>query len=98
MVNNEITEIEDIDTTMIMMKTENDVLAFIDNCSQCCYQHNQREKVFGSKGMSSFGNNFQSNITCSTKKYGVSDEVALFSLLERYMDAYKKEIKYFIRG
>ncbi len=95
LVDPEIGKIGDIDTTMITIKMENGVLACIDNSRQCSYGYDQRAEVFGSKGMASFGNDSQSNVKLSTKD-GVTGEVALFFFLERYMEAYKKEIKYFI--
>lgn len=97
MVDPEIGNIGDVDTTMITIKMENGVLACIDNCRQCSYGYDQRAEVFGSKGMASFGNDSQSDVKVSTAD-GVNGEVALFFFLERYMAAYTKEVKCFLEA
>ena len=51
--------------------------------------------MFGSEGMAAIGNDSQSSVQISNSD-GVTGEKPLFFFLERYMDAYGKEIAAFI--
>ena len=55
----------------------------------------QRAEVFGSKGMASISNDSQSSVTVSNGD-GVTGEKPLYFFLERYIEAYGKEIEAFI--
>ena len=74
---------------------ENGAIAVIDNCRKAVYGYNQRAEVFGSEGMVSMKNDSQSSAVISNAD-GVTGEKPLFFFLERYMDAYGKEIAAFI--
>ena len=90
-----IGEAGDIDTAIITLKMENGALAVIDNCRRAAYGYDQRAEVFGSLGMAAASNDSASNVQIATAG-GVTGEKPLFFFLERYMDAYGKEVSMFI--
>ena len=90
-----IGEAGDVDTAVITLKMENGAIAVIDNSRKAAYGYDQRAEVFGSEGMVSMKNDSQSSAVISNAD-GVTGEKPLFFFLERYMDAYGKEIAAFI--
>ena len=90
-----IGEAGDIDTAIITLKMENGALAVIDNCRRAAYGYDQRAEVFGSLGMAAASNDSASNVKISTAD-GVTGEKPLFFFLERYMDAYGREVSEFV--
>ena len=90
-----IGEAGDVDTAVITLKMENGALAVIDNSRKAVYGYDQRAEVFGSKGMVATGNDTQSRAVISSAD-GVTGEKPLYFFLERYMEAYAKEVKCFV--
>ena len=90
-----IGEAGDVDTAVITLKMENGAIAVIDNCRKAVYGYDQRAEVFGSEGMAAISNDSQSTTVISNAQ-GVTGEKPIFFFLERYMDAYGKEITAFI--
>lgn len=90
-----IGEAGDVDTAVITLKMENGAVAVIDNSRRAAYGYDQRAEVFGSLGMASVSNDSQSSVQISNGE-GVTGEKPLFFFLERYMDAYGKEVSAFI--
>ena len=90
-----IGEAGDVDTAVITLQMENGAIAVIDNCRKAVYGYDQRAEVFGSEGMVAVSNDSQSNAVISNAD-GVTGEKPMFFFLERYMDAYGKEIGAFI--
>ncbi|MEG1945600.1 MAG: inositol 2-dehydrogenase [Lachnospiraceae bacterium] len=90
-----IGEAGDVDTAVITLKMENGAIAVIDNSRKAVYGYDQRAEVFGSKGMVATGNDTSSAAVISNGD-GVTGEKPLHFFLERYMDAYSKEVKCFI--
>lgn len=95
LVDSKIGEAGDVDTAVITLQMENGAIAVIDNCRKAVYGYDQRAEVFGSEGMAAIGNDSQSSVQISNSD-GVTGEKPLFFFLERYMDAYGKEIAAFI--
>ena len=95
LVDPKIGEAGDVDTAVITLQMENGAIAVIDNCRKAVYGYDQRAEVFGSEGMAAIGNDSQSSVQISNSD-GVTGEKPLFFFLERYMDAYGKEIAAFI--
>ena len=91
----EIGKAGDVDTAIITLKMENGALAVIDNSRQAVYGYDQRAEVFGSKGMVAIKNDSDSTAVISNED-GVTGEKPQFFFLERYMDAYGKEMVQFI--
>ena len=92
-----IGEAGDVDTAVITLKMENGAIAVIDNSRKAVYGYDQRAEVFGSKGMAAVTNDSASNAVISSAD-GVTGEKPLYFFLERYMEAYAKEIKCFIEA
>ena len=90
-----IGEAGDVDTAVITMKMTNGALAVIDNSRRAAYGYDQRAEVFGSKGMVAVENDGVSNAKIATAD-GVTGEKPLFFFLERYMQAYAKEVTAFV--
>lgn len=97
LVDKEIGKAGDIDTAIITMKLANGALAVIDNSRKAAYGYDQRAEVFGSKGCVSIANDTQSSAVISTDG-GVTGEKPLYFFLERYMQAYAKEIMEFAQA
>lgn len=92
-----IGEAGDVDTAVITLKMENGAIAVIDNSRQATYGYDQRAEVFGSKGMVAVTNDTASATVLSNAD-GVTGEKPLYFFLERYMEAYAKEIRCFIEA
>lgn len=92
-----IGEAGDVDTAVITLKMENGAIAVIDNCRKAVYGYDQRAEVFGSEGMVAVTNDSASSAVISNAE-GVTGEKPLFFFLERYMDAYGKEVTEFIKA
>ena len=92
-----IGEAGDVDTAVITLKMENGAIAVIDNSRKAVYGYDQRAEVFGSKGMVATGNDSASMAVISNEN-GVTGDKPLYFFLERYMAAYAKEVKCFIKA
>ena len=95
LVNPEIAKAGDIDTAIINLTFEDGSMAVIDNCRKAVYGYDQRVEVFGSKGMVQSKNKFD-KYTLTYSENGVTSALPQHFFLERYADAYKKEINHFI--
>ena len=67
-----------------------ELMAIIDNSREASYGYDQRVEVFGSKGMVKADNNLHDTAKLLIAK-GVMEPFPDF-FIDRYMDAYKKEI------
>ncbi|MGO4944970.1 inositol 2-dehydrogenase [Blautia sp. Sow4_E7] len=92
-----IGEAGDVDTAVITMKMENGSLVAIDNSRKAVYGYDQRVEVFGADGMVSVSNDTTSSAVISNAN-GVTGEKPLYFFLERYMQAYAKEIRSFVNA
>ena len=95
LINPEIAKAGDIDTAIINLTFEDGSMAVIDNCRKAVYGYDQRVEVFGSKGMVQSKNKFD-KYTLTYSENGVTSALPQHFFLERYADAYKKEINHFI--
>ena len=95
LINPEIVKAGDIDTALINLTFEDGSMAVIDNCRKAVYGYDQRVEVFGSKGMVQSKNKFD-KYTLTYSENGVTSALPQHFFLERYADAYKKEIDHFI--
>ena len=95
LVDKGIGEAGDIDTAVITMRLKSGALAVIDNCRRAAYGYDQRAEAFGELGQVAVGNDTPSTAVISDKK-GVTAEKPLYFFLERYMQAYVKEVSDFI--
>ncbi len=85
----------DVDTAVITLKMKNGAIAVIDNSRRAVYGYDQRAEVFGSEGMVRTENDTASQVQIAGAD-GLTTEKPLFFFLERYMDAYGKEVTAFL--
>lgn len=95
-VDKAIGEAGDIDTAVVTMKLKGGALAVIDNCRRAAYGYDQRAEAFGSLGQIAVANDVASTAVISDAN-GVTAEKPLYFFLERYMQAYVKEVSEFVR-
>ncbi len=97
LVSPEIAAAGDIDTACVILETAEGVLCQISNSRRAVYGYDQRIEVFGSKGMLRAENPLE-----TTVGYAGADGVAAAKLpyffLERYAEAYRRELAHFVQG
>ena len=94
LINPELAKVGDIDTAVITLTYDDGTIAIIDNSREAAYGYDQRIEVFGSKGMIKVDNNIHDTHQLYDSK-GSHGALPLHFFLERYSDAYKKEINDF---
>jgi myo-inositol 2-dehydrogenase / D-chiro-inositol 1-dehydrogenase len=85
----------DIDTAMVILKTQRGALCHIDNSRRAVYGYDQRIEVFGSKGMLQAANPTPTTVTRYTREAVLSDKPYHF-FLDRYPEAYRAELEHFL--
>jgi len=95
MVDPEIGQAGDIDTTVITLRFANGAIGTIDNSRRAVYGYDQRVEVFGSEGMVAVSNNTPDTAVYSDVE-GVHSSLPLFFFVERYTEAYVAEMREFI--
>lgn len=95
LVDPQIGRVGDVDTAMVMLRTESGALCHIDNSRRAVYGYDQRIEVFGSQGMLRVA-----NVKPTTVEWWSADALRVdtpyYSFLERYAGAYRIELKHFI--
>lgn len=94
MVDKKIGQAGDVDTALITLKFENGAMGVIDNSRKAVYGYDQRVEVFGSKGMIKVDNNAPDNHNYYNEE-GVHASLPLNFFMDRYIEAYAREIKEF---
>jgi myo-inositol 2-dehydrogenase/D-chiro-inositol 1-dehydrogenase len=90
-----IGEAGDIDTAVTMLRFENGVIGTIDNSRKAVYGYDQRVEAFGSGGAIQTQNNYP-NAAVLSNANAVQTDLPLNFFLERYTDAYTREIEQFV--
>ena len=85
----------DVDTAMVMLRTESGKLCQISCSRRATYGYDQRIEVHGSDGMIRAGNLHETTVEVANGKGFTSDPVLNF-FLERYGMAYRLELAAFI--
>ncbi|XP_033641988.1 myo-inositol 2-dehydrogenase-like [Asterias rubens] len=91
-----VAELGDVDQVNITMKFASGIIATIDLNREASYGYDQRIEVFGSNGMLETRNNSKINLVGHLGKNGASSDPVPFSFPQRYADAYREELDYFI--
>jgi len=94
LIDPEIGNAGDIDTAVAILKFKNGALAIIDNTRQAVYGYDQRVEVFGSNGCVIADNEATNTVRIYTSECTNIDKIPHF-FLERYMESYATELKYF---
>jgi myo-inositol 2-dehydrogenase/D-chiro-inositol 1-dehydrogenase len=95
LVDPEIGKAGDVDTAVVTLTTKSGKLCQISNSRRAVYGYDQRIEAFGSDGMIRAGNRSASGLESWTKE-SVSREKPLYFFLERYEEAYRKEMAHFL--
>lgn len=95
LVDPEIGAAGDIDSAMVVLKTESGRMATINNSRRAAYGYDQRVEVHGSLGRLIAGNRLGSTVEQADAR-AVSTEKPLHFFLERYAQAYRIEMLAFI--
>ncbi len=97
LVDPEIGAMGDVDTAMVVLKTQSGVLCHISNSRRANYGYDQRIEAFGAKGALLAGNHQESTVQ-RWGEAGLVQDKPLHFFLERYDAAYKAEMEHFIDG
>ena len=95
LVDPEIGKAGDVDTAVVTLRFEGGAMGTIDNSRKSVYGYDQRVEVFGSGGMAEAGNAYPNTVTVSGDR-SVARDLPLNFFLERYMDAYLREVAAFV--
>ena len=88
--------LDDYDSVMVVMRTAKGALIHINNSRRAVYGYDQRLEAFGSKGMITSENLSMTNLRRSTGE--ATDQAAplLHFFIDRYFEAYRRELDDFI--
>ena len=95
LVEPEIGAAGDVDTAIVMMKTESGKLCQIDNSRRAVYGYDQRVDAFGSKGMAK-ADNVSTNTVEVWDAERIHREKPPHFFIERYTAAYRAEMSHFL--
>jgi myo-inositol 2-dehydrogenase/D-chiro-inositol 1-dehydrogenase len=95
MIDPEVEKVGDLDTAAVMLIYENGVIGTIDNSRQAVYGYDQRIEVFGSEGMVMADNNTPTRVHLIDAE-GAKGDLPLHFFLERYTEAYIREMQVFV--
>jgi myo-inositol 2-dehydrogenase/D-chiro-inositol 1-dehydrogenase len=97
LISKEIQLVGDIDTAVVVLETARGVLCQISNSRRAVYGYDQRIEVFGSKGMLRAENPLETTFSYAGDQ-GVAGSKLPYFFLERYAEAYRRELSYFVEG
>jgi myo-inositol 2-dehydrogenase/D-chiro-inositol 1-dehydrogenase len=90
-----IGEAGDVDTAVVTLKTKSGTLCQISNSRRAAYGYDQRIEAFGALGALRAENVVESTVAFAGADGIVSDKPLHF-FLERYAEAYRRELDHFI--
>ncbi|MEX6507544.1 inositol 2-dehydrogenase [Jiella sp. M17.18] len=90
-----IGEAGDIDTAAVLLKTASGKIAQISNSRRATYGYDQRIEVHGAKGLLKAENLHRTTVVLANAA-GVSADPVQDFFLERYAEAYRRELSHFI--
>lgn len=96
LVDPEIAALDDFDTTMVVMRTASGRQCHINTCREASYGHDQRLEVFGSGGMLLNDHVRAHTVHRYTAEATGSQAPLLNFFLERYQQAYERELDAFL--
>ena len=89
-------ELNDVDTAMIVMRSESGALCHINNSRRTNYGYDQRVEAFGMGGMVRSNNLRTTEISRHNAQGSAQRDDLLYFFIERYRAAYEAEIRDFI--
>ena len=90
-----IGETGDVDTAVVTLRTQPGALCQISNSRRAAYGYDQRIEALGSNGSLRVENMIESTVTFAGTD-GIISEKPLHFFLERYAEAYRRELDHFI--
>jgi myo-inositol 2-dehydrogenase / D-chiro-inositol 1-dehydrogenase len=96
MVEQQLHELNDVDTAMVVMKAASGALVHINNSRRAVYGYDQRVEAFGASGMLQSDNLRASTLTRSDASTTDAKQPLLNFFIERYLQAYRDELSDFI--
>jgi myo-inositol 2-dehydrogenase/D-chiro-inositol 1-dehydrogenase len=97
LVSEEIGKAGDVDTATVMLATRSGALCTISNSRRAVYGYDQRIEVHGARGMLRAENPLESTVSLATDA-GVARAKLPYFFLERYAEAYRRELRWFVEG
>ena len=92
-----VVELNDVDSAMVVMRTESGVLCCINNSRRACYGYDQRVEAHGEKGMLLSDNRPETGVKFfGESAVAVRDPLPHF-FIERYAKAYRTQLDSFAR-
>ena len=88
-------EVNDFDTTMVIMKTSSGKMVHINNSRSAVYGYDQRLEAFGSKGMLISGNKRENELQYFSATNTEAGAPYLNFFIERYQEAYLQQFEIF---
>jgi myo-inositol 2-dehydrogenase/D-chiro-inositol 1-dehydrogenase len=98
MVDEKITEIGDVDSVMLIMKSQSGRLIHINGSRRAIYGYDQRVEAFGSEGMVISNNQTPTSVTRFTKETTQVQDPLYNFFIDRYVDAYNLQLTSFIEN
>ena len=98
LVNEDVKQINDHDTTMCILKSKSGVLVHINNSRRAVYGYDQRVEVFGSNGMMISNNQTPSSVEKFTSTHTKSQDPIHYFFIERYSQSYRDQFYDFIKN
>lgn len=95
LVDPSLTKLGDIDSAMVLLRTASGRLAHINNSRRASYGYDQRIEVHGAKGRLMAGNHMPTTVELADGQ-AVKADKPLHFFLERYTQAYKRELDAFV--
>ncbi|MGB3877907.1 MAG: inositol 2-dehydrogenase [Shinella zoogloeoides] len=92
-----LAELNDVDSTMIVMRTASGRLCHINNSRAAAYGYDQRVELFGSKGMLISGNRRAHQVERFNASATGAGEPYLDFFIERYVEAFELGLQSFLR-
>jgi myo-inositol 2-dehydrogenase / D-chiro-inositol 1-dehydrogenase len=90
-----VSEAGDVDTAVVTLRTQSGALCQISNSRRAIYGYDQRIEALGSKGALRAENVIESTVSFAGDGGIISDKPLHF-FLERYAEAYRRELDHFI--
>ena len=91
-------ELNDYDTSMVIMKTKSGAMCHINNSRRTNYGYDQRVEAFGKGGMVQSNNLRPKEVSIFNDKATDQQDLLLWFFIERYKEAYQAEIEDFIKN
>jgi myo-inositol 2-dehydrogenase/D-chiro-inositol 1-dehydrogenase len=91
-----IRELGDIDTAMVVLRGVDGALCHVTNSRHCAFGYDQRLEAFGARGQLTAYNQLATSVRFHGADRAESSRPYLNFFLERYAEAYRRELAHFI--